>query len=332
MRSCFELRDESWVRLWRGRWFGRLLVCTLLLMLCQNVLVDLVRIVLSVLNVQDWQVRYQMVAYQWLADHFDVWAQAMKSAGIQTAVPDLTPNCLFQTTSATALVLFFVIITSGIAEYGYSILLLKSGRADVSRWFPQMFAGFRIPLDLAGLFFARTVVYLLWASLGVCLPLYPLVGWAGRLLGGPVGLTQALSLAGLISLALCWTFFVMSLPYYCYRFLFFLKVDHPDWGVFRCLRECRAMMVGYKWKSFCLDCSYWLAAIVWILPYMIALTAACVGSMCFAQNVMTMTYVMAAVMMLALIASWPINLVVTPYMNIGQALLYLEVKKERNMD
>ena len=43
---------------------------------------------------------------------------------------------------------------------------------------------------------------------------------------------------------------------YALRMSVYLLIDHPDWGVFKCLSESASMMRGHKWELFCLDLSF----------------------------------------------------------------------------
>ena len=55
------------------------------------------------------------------------------------------------------------------------------------------------------------------------------------------------------------TLFALVVPHivlaYSYRQAEFLLIDHPDWGIFRCLKESRMMMRGRKTELFRIDMS-----------------------------------------------------------------------------
>lgn len=83
-------------------------------------------------------------------------------------------------------------------------------------------------------------------------------------------------LKGIIIGALCCLLvFPGIIAAYQYRQSTYLLIDHPDWGVVRCLSESKQMMKGNKGKLFSLDMSfigwYLLCAIpgmnVWVMPY-----------------------------------------------------------------
>ncbi len=64
---------------------------------------------------------------------------------------------------------------------------------------------------------------------------------------------------------------------YRYRMAFYILNDNPEMGALEALRESKQMMVGYKWKLFCLDFSFigWALlscltlgiGLLWLVPY-----------------------------------------------------------------
>ena len=64
---------------------------------------------------------------------------------------------------------------------------------------------------------------------------------------------------------------------YAYSMSYYISVDHPDWEWNKCITESRRIMVGHKWKLFCLHLSFIGWAIVciftfgigffWLAPY-----------------------------------------------------------------
>ncbi len=54
----------------------------------------------------------------------------------------------------------------------------------------------------------------------------------------------------------CLLIFPGVVAFYAYRMTYFIMLDHPDWGPFRCMRESRRMMRGRKGNLFLLDLSF----------------------------------------------------------------------------
>lgn len=132
-------------------------------------------------------------------------------------------------TSSTVFMLFITYVFLGISSLGIAVVALKATRNDAQKWFSDSLVGFRRPLELLW-FLAVTN---LWVTL-----------W-----------TLLLFIPGLIAV-------------YRYRNGWYLKSEHPDWSVSRCLTESGRMMCGYKWRAFRLDCYYfiWLfiAMSIWV--------------------------------------------------------------------
>jgi uncharacterized membrane protein len=64
---------------------------------------------------------------------------------------------------------------------------------------------------------------------------------------------------------------------YRYRMAFYILNDNPELGAFEALKKSKQMMIGYKWKLFCLDFSFigWALlscltlgiGLLWFVPY-----------------------------------------------------------------
>lgn len=79
---------------------------------------------------------------------------------------------------------------------------------------------------------------------------------------------------------------------YSYSMCFYIKNDHPEYDWKQCITESRKMMMGKKWKLFCLDLSF----IGWAI----------VGALCLGVG----------------------SLWVSTYMNAARAVFYNELKGE----
>lgn len=71
--------------------------------------------------------------------------------------------------------------------------------------------------------------------------------------------------------------------HYGYAMAYYIKVDHPEYDWRQCLDESQKMMMGKKWRLFCLDFSFigWIivgvlclgVGTLWVIPYMEAARA-----------------------------------------------------------
>lgn len=127
-------------------------------------------------------------------------------------------------------------LVKGIVDAGFLIFLLHSIRKTGEACYGNLLDGFSVGLK----FVLMTILKCLFIGLLFCLLIVP----------------------GVIAL-------------YQYRQSTYLLIDHPDWGVTRCLHESKVMMKGRKWQLFSLDMSflgwYILSAIpvvdIWVTPY-----------------------------------------------------------------
>ena len=80
---------------------------------------------------------------------------------------------------------------------------------------------------------------------------------------------------------------------YSYSMCFYIKNDHPEYDWKQCITESRKMMMGKKWKLFCLDLSFigWAflsiltlgIGFIWLIPYQEAAYAAFYRDICPAK-------------------------------------------------
>lgn len=132
-----------------------------------------------------------------------------------------------QMNGATAFMLFIALIFAGILLFAVTSVMLKAARDDDSRWFRDSFGGALRPLDVAWLGF------LLFARIAF---------WSLFLVVPGVVATYRFSQ--------CWN----------------VKVENPDWGALKCMRESMTMMAGYKWRRFQLDASILGAVLAAVVP------------------------------------------------------------------
>lgn len=242
MGTNAELKELAWKRLWADRWFVRLCLGALLLLLVGNAVNGVLGGVLDHLGVRTW---------------LDYAAAVMRNRmDVTTPVPNLTPEFVSQANSSTALVLFFTLIMSGIFSYGCAVIFRRCLKNEGKGWLGAAFGGFRDPFGLLWLKLRISFIFLIWS-----LPC--LVMSVALLRGGPSSFNWAAVLLVLL-----------IVPFYRYRFVWLVKADHPDWGAGRCLTVCREMMRGNGMRSFRLDCSYWRPVTLALLfpPLVFALT------------------------------------------------------------
>lgn len=113
-----------------------------------------------------------------------------------------------------AFVMFLILVFRGIAFFGMASVSLKAARREEEKWCGVSMAGFIRPIGLAWFTFAVMARILFWTLLFV--------------------------VPGIIAA-------------YRYSQAWYLKVEHPDWSVSRCLAESAEIMDGQKKKRFCLD-------------------------------------------------------------------------------
>lgn len=252
----------------------------------------------------------------------EFWSQAVASMGIQTwgvflpakfsammSGMDLTvPSraMAIQMAVASAFEVFVSCIVIGICAFGLSGFFLRSARGDMARWFGRSLGGFALPLDVAWLHLHVTI-----RAVAAFAATFLAFAVGGQFAGGTV--RTAVLLAGL-AVSLVAVLFV----FYRYCQCWYLKVDNPGWTALQCLRESGRMMKGNLWRRFCLDCSYWKPALLWLIGMLVA---AIVEDAPVAPQV-------AGFVKFALGVACSIGFfVLAAYVGIGQALFYRDLKK-----
>ena len=212
---------------------------------------------------------------------------------LTTPVPNLTNDFIFQATSSGILSMFIGYIMAGIAAYGSAVILLRCIRNEENGWLGAAFGGFKDPFGMLWLFVRYVFVYVIW-GLFLIIP--------------PLGI---------------WLLFV---AFYRYRFLFLVKVEHPDWSAGACMKRCRELMKGHKMDSFRLDCAYWKPI---TLVMLLALAAMIFGtSAALFRDSGPIAAMLGLVAFLALIVCIGFSIVLGQYISVGQGFLYEELKQE----
>lgn len=193
--------------------------------------------------------------------------------------------------SASVLVLFFAFLMSGIAQYGYARIRLRCAANNAEGWLKDAFEGFKRPFELMWLFLRLWLIFLFW------------------------------SLVSFVTLGI-----PILIAFYRYRFAYLVKGDHPDWTVGECLRSCRRMMAGRKWKSFMLDCSYWKPITLALLALLLAVGS--MGSVVLLGKSMSVALILPllGVGLVAYLVAFAALVVVGYYISVGQTLFYNEIK------
>ena len=220
-------------------------------------------------------------------------ARLQNMRDLTTPVPNLTNDFIFQATSSGILSMFIGYIMAGIAAYGSAVILLRCLRNEENGWLGAAFGGFKDPFGMLWMFVRYVFVYVIW-GLFLIIP--------------PLGI---------------WLLFV---AFYRYRFLFLVKVEHPDWSAGACMKRCRELMKGHKMDSFRLDCAYWKPI---TLVMLLALATMIFGtSAALFRDFGPIAALLGLVAFLALIVCVGSSIVLGQYISVGQGFLYEELKQE----
>ena len=315
MKSNVEFRNLAWKRLWADHWFGRLFGGGLLLGLCGYAVQVVLSGILGRLGVQSWFDYLQIVA--------------KNRQDLTTPVPQLTSDYISQATSSTVLTIFLSFIMAGIASYGCAVILKKCLANDEKNWLSEAFGGFRFPFGMLWLQVRYWLICFFWGipagiplgvALGCSVPIVKHFAESNLLLS--VVAVTAVMAVGVVAMFAFW-----SIPFYRYRFLWLVKVEHPDWGAGACLAASRKLMKGNKFKSFKLDCSYWKSITLMLLPLVVLGLTILVNAWYFGEGKQGLA-IIAIVAFLCLLAFLPLVLVVPQYVSVGQGFFYEELKRK----
>lgn len=300
MKSNLELRELAWRRVWHDGWLWRYIGAAVLLSLVAGLVGKGLMWLLGFSPTDSWREYVRALA---LNQHDHV-----------TIVPNLTPEFIRNATQAEAVNTLVGLVTGAIVAYGMATVQLNCLRGSAF-FLRDAFGGFKRPISLIVLSFLSLLIYWAW--------MIPAVGIAAggiwlalRHVHSQMGLALAFSVS--LFVALC----ISAVPYYRYRYAFLVKADHPDWGAWACLRECRRLMRGNLLLAFGFDCSYW-KPILGLTLFMAAVAAGIAAA--------SARMGMLAVAALVLVA-FPLILsavvVLGIYVFIGQAAYYRELAEE----
>ncbi len=311
MKSNKEMRAEAWNLLRRTPWGWRFLCVSIFIGMVSGIALNAIESGLATLDVRTWQGFYES------------WMNARRS-GMDLAVPSVRVG--LHMTIATVFILFIRFIFSGIQSHAAASVCLRavSGTGVEKPWFLLSLEGFKYPFGMLSLMF--------FFSLRIAAPLLVAAGLLGAVVGATAGLPVQNKSIVLIAAAvvvfggsIVW----MVVNAYRYRFAWFIKVVYPDRGANWCLNETKRLMNGKKWKSFVLDCSYWKAFALLLIPAFV-LCLLMLG-VCSSDSILPdpwATYVQGISGLLAV--GWFVlmalgSVVVALYIQFGQSVFFREI-------
>ena len=299
MRNSREMRREAWGIL-KGKWFWRLLSAAFLLQLIAQVVNGVLTRAYAALGITT------------VGDYLMAKIKAAQQ-GLSYSLP--TAKAYYWMAGGFAFQLFIAYIFAAIFAFGFMGLLLKAARNDESRWFAGSFDGFARPLEITWLLALMNLMTVL--PIVVCRAAGAAVKFALRFLG-PLGafLGAVATLALLIVGAVCAVAII-----YGYRQAWFIKNERPDAPAVECLRSSRRMMIGFKWRAFCLDFSF----VGWLV--LVALLLLCAGA-CAQVSQMDGVHIAVDVVsfLLGVVAFWAFVKVVLG-MAVARVVFYRELQK-----
>jgi len=320
MQTNSEIRNEAWRLLWKRGWFWKLLAASILLSVCAQAAVTVVNGIVYRLGV------FNMTAM-------------MNLAQTRKPMPEFTPRLAWEFSSSTLLYLFFVVIMGGIVAYGISVLLIRSTDDNDDGWLGAAFGGFKTPLGLAWLYFRICLVYFFWGVLGA-MPGAAVFAWLYEA-APPTGTPIAIATCTIAFAASAFVFIaVYCIPFYKYRYIFRLKADHPDWTAGKCMRSCRELVYGNKWRIFLHDCSYWRIILLAMIP-MLAIVAMVLVAVLVSGGAKPSTGPSTATIVVGLfgtligiaayLAMLALGMISALYIGVGQTIHYREISRERQI-
>lgn len=303
MKSSSEIRAEAWRILRKTPWGWRLLGIGVFVGIISALVMNALTSGFEEAGIQTW------------TDFYNAAIKAKRNA-LDLAVPSLRVAAYM--TVATAFTFFISWIFSGIQSFATSFVALESViKEDSKNWFVPALAGFKRPFEMFSLMFFWSLRMGWWMILGA----FILGVGAGllkgfRLLASPVVIVAAVAIV-------CASISLTIVAAYRYRFVWFVKVQHPDWGANRCLNEIGRLMEGKKWKSFLLDCSYWKAITVLLGGFLIIFVLA-IGAEFFESSFV----VMGVLFFFFLLFFVVFGIYLSLYFSFGYAVFYRELLTE----
>lgn len=147
MRCAREIRAEGWQRLWKDKWFWKVLLVSFLLGMIVNMAMQIVTCGYTAFGVMDLNAYLQQV-------------QQAKQAGEIVPVP--VRETWIRMGLATGFYLFIAYVFSACAEFGKSLIVIRAARDEREDWMSGVFGGFRRPLGLFVQMALMTLIILFW--------------------------------------------------------------------------------------------------------------------------------------------------------------------------
>ena len=312
MQSDCEIRKSAWRTMWERKWFWKLIGASILLNAASQAVVQINDGILNRLGVMTVS-KLQGIAHQ------------------HGTMPEFNANAIWQLSSSLLLMFFLSFVMGSVMQYGFNALLLRTTEDDDGNgWMKTAFSGYKMPLELTWLAFRVAVVYAAYGAVGA-LPAGAFVACLkfGHLTPVEIGIFTAASVSAYIAM--------ICIPFYRYRYLFRIKAEHPDWSASQCMRSCRELTDGYKWRIFSHDCSYWRIMLLALLP--LAAVAVVCGLLMLAHGTHAVdaalhsNVILMAFGVLALLPAYLIfialSVITAMYVSVGQTILYREISRER---
>ena len=171
-----------------------------------------------------------------------------------------------------------ILIIYGPLLLGFNRFFLKMARGEASD-VGQLFDGFKT--------FGKALGAYLLVFLFMCLWTLPMV-LSGIVAAIAVPLLQHNAALGFLLVPVLMALvalgiFLIFRATFAYSQVFFILADHPETGAYESIRLSQEMMIGFKWKKFCLECRFigwallglltcgigWL----WLYPYVMTSNA-----------------------------------------------------------
>ena len=298
-----QLRDRSWELLWRRAWFWRCFAASFLLQLVAHIIVRILDGMLHGIGVCSFSRIGELVSSR---------EKLLESA----------PDMCFDLALSSVLYFFIYLVFTGIVKYGMAIISNHAAEDDSEKYLKSAFGGFKIPLDLAWLKFREVLIFAGWTFLASLPGIFLVSSGCGS-----VRAVAAIAVSFVLALAL------VSIPFYRYRYLFRIKADNPEWSAGECLRHCRLLSSGEKWRMFKFDCSYWRMFLVPLILLAAANSLACWSALSaqsqqFSGGVAVAVFFVVIIIIMCLAAVF--LMAAAGFSNsIGHSILYREISRER---
>ena len=171
-----------------------------------------------------------------------------------------------------------VLAISGPMILGFNRFFLKVARRDAPD-VGQLFDGFKLFGKALGAYALLCLFMFLWTLPMVAAGIFAAIAVPLIAKNAPLGFLLvpvflALGIAGIL---------LIFRATFAYSQIFFILADRPATGALEAIRQSVQMMLGFKWKKFCLECRFigWgLLAILtcgigwlWLYPYMMTANA-----------------------------------------------------------